>query len=77
MTENEKIDVFITILQYYSIGIFFSIVFCIIEHVYFDRRKLDVPELISIVYASVISWFILLPWILWDLIVMPIYKRFK
>ncbi len=77
MTEAEKLDVLLKILGCYSIGIFFCIIFSIIEHVYFDRRKLDSKNLISIVITSVVTWYILLPWTLWDMIVMPIYKRYK
>lgn len=77
MTENEKIEVLMTILQYYSIGIFFSIIFSAIEHVYIDRNKLDLHNVYSIIFASVISWYILLPWILWDMTIGTIYKRLK
>lgn len=77
MADQEKIDVLLLIIKCYFSGVFFCVIFSAFEHVYFDHQKMDTNTIYSIVFASCISWFILLPWILWDMIIVSMYKRFK
>lgn len=64
------------IFEIYALGMFISIILLCIERIFVDKGKVSLKDLWDACYVS-IYWFVLIPWILKDILIVPVLKKIR